>query len=324
MNILVTGGAGYIGGFMTRRLLSENYQVVVVDNLERGHTIALDERAPFLQGSLLDKQFLKQIFSHYDFDAVIHFAGYISVSESFQKPSMYFINNLLATINLLDQMLESNVMNIIFSSTAAVYGNPFHIPIPEDHPKNPESPYGESKLMVERVLNWYQKINGLHYVSLRYFNAAGAALDGSIGEHHNPESHIIPNAINALITHKPFILYGTDYTTPDGTCVRDYIHVLDLVEAHMLALKKITEQEGGYVYNVGTGQGKSNKEVIDMVEKVSGRSLEVVYEKKRPGDAAILIADPTKIQKELGFTPQYSDLQTIVTTAWKWHSSHQF
>lgn len=320
MKILVTGGAGYIGSFMTKRLLDDGNEVVVLDSLERGYKTALDERVILLEGTLLDNDFVKKIFTEHTFDAVIHFAGYISVAESVEKPSMYFTNNLIATLTLLDQMVNSGVNKLIFSSTAAVYGSPLKIPIPEDHPKNPESPYGESKLMVERILYWYAKTKGLRSVALRYFNAAGGALDGSMGENHVPETHIIPNAIRSLFEKKPFTLYGTDYRTDDGTCIRDYIHVLDLAKAHVLALKKIQNDEGAFAYNVGTGKGYSNKQIIDMVEKVSRQKLEVILASRRPGDADVLVADPSKINSELDFLPQYSDLETIVSSAWKWHN----
>jgi UDP-glucose 4-epimerase len=262
MKILVTGGAGYIGSFMVKRLLDQGMDVVVADSLERGHEEVIDKKATFVKGSLLDKNYLKQVFSEHTFDGVIHFAGYISVGESVKKPELYFSNNFLATLNLLDQMRESGVKNIIFSSTAAVYGTPQHIPIPEDHPKTPESPYGDSKLMVEHLLHWYYISHQINYVALRYFNASGAALDGSMGEMHTPETHIIPNAIKAALEERAFTLFGTDYPTKDGTAIRDYIHVLDLAEAHMLALSKIMDTPGEYKFNVGTGNGYSNQEVV--------------------------------------------------------------
>lgn len=320
MNFLVTGGAGYIGSFMTKRLLDDGHKVTVIDNLVRGHRDVVDQRASFQQGDLLDKEFLTSVFSSEVFDGVFHFAGLISVAESMQKPGEYFMNNQVSTIELLDVMVKHNVTNIIFSSTAAVYGNPKVVPIPEDHPKSPESPYGESKLMVESILSWYQKIHGINYVALRYFNAAGAALDGSMGENHTPESHIIPNAIKAALQNQPFILFGSDYNTPDGTCVRDYIHVLDLAEAHVLAFEKLTKEKGGYSFNVGTGNGYSNQEVVNMVSKMSGQEMEVNHEQRRPGDPAELVANVALIKNELGFTSHYSDLETIVSSAWKWHA----
>lgn len=321
MTILVTGGAGYIGSHMVKALLDKRASVVVVDSLENGFHDAVDTRAQFFQGNLLDKQFVNDVFTRFHFDGVIHFAAYISVGESMQKPAKYFENNSTAAIHLLEAMVRTKSNNIIFSSTAAVYGNPKHVPIPEDHPKAPESPYGESKLMVEHILSWFQQLKGINYTALRYFNASGASLDGTLGERHRPETHIIPNVIKAALNDEPFHLFGTDYPTSDGTCVRDYIHVVDLAEAHLLALQQLQEKGGGYQYNVGTGRGYSNKEVIDEVEKISGKDIMIMNEPKRPGDPAELIADSTRIQNELGFTPHHSDLETIVTSAWKWHSS---
>lgn len=319
MTILVTGGAGYIGSFMTRKLLKEGHEVVVVDSLERGHVEVIDENAVFIEGDLQDKTFVDNLFNKNNFDAVIHFAAFISMGESMVEPGLYFTNNVTPAINILEAMQATGVNKIIFSSTAGVYGNPRTLPIPEDHPKNPTNPYGESKLIVERILKWYHKIFQINYVALRYFNACGASITGDMGEMHNPESHIIPNAMRALLANERFMLFGTDYKTPDRTCVRDYIHVLDLVQAHILALKKIDEHNGGFVYNVGTGSGYSNKEIIDMIEKVSGRTLMVENSPRRPGDADILIADATKIKKELNFNPQHSGLETIITSAWNWH-----
>lgn len=320
MNILVTGGAGYIGSFMAKRLLDGGYSVTVVDSLERGFEEAIDKRAKFRKGNLVDKAFLKDIFSSEQFDAIIHFAAYISMGESMENPYIYFANNTYMALQLLEVAKDHNVKKIIFSSTAGVYGNPEKTPIPEDHPKNPENPYGESKLAVERILSWYQKIHQVSYVALRYFNACGAALDASLGERHIPETHIIPNAVKAALADKQFILYGDDYNTPDKTCVRDYIHVLDLVEAHVLALKKLQNDQGGFQYNVGTGNGYSNKEVLEMVKKISQKDLQVEIAPRRPGDADILVADVSKINSELQFSPKHSDLETIVSTAWDWHS----
>lgn len=320
--ILVTGGAGYIGGFMTKRLLATGYQVIVADNLSRGHKTAIDSKATSVTVDLLDKNVVQEIFLQHKIDAVIHFAGYISMGESMQYPAMYFENNVTPVINILEAMIKHNTQHFIFSSTAGVYGNPTKIPIPENHLTHPTNPYGESKLMVEKILAWYQKIHRTNYAALRYFNASGAALDGSMGEAHDPETHIIPNAINAALSGKSFTLFGDDYDTDDGTCIRDYIHVLDLVEAHVLALHKLEKDSGGYTYNVGVGKGYSNKEVLAMVKEVSGSDFPIQIEKRRPGDANVLIADATKIKQDTGFTPQYSDLKTIVESAWKWHSSH--
>lgn len=242
------------------------------------------------------------------------------MKESMENPSLYFEQNTHETLQFLENLKNLNKKNIIFSSTAGVYGNPERVPIHEDDRKNPTNPYGESKLMVERILYWYNQIYGVNYAVLRYFNACGASLDGSFGEKHSPETHIIPVALQALKEEKEFILYGTDYNTPDGTCVRDYVHVLDLVKAHMLALEKIISSPGGYTYNVGTGKGYSNKEIVRMIEEVTGKKLNYDERERRPGDADELVADVTRIKDDLGFEPQYSDLKTIIETAWKWHN----
>jgi len=320
MKILVTGGAGYIGGFMSKHLLDKGDEVVVADSLERGHKEVVDGRAKFYEGNLLDKEFVSKIFSENKFDAVINFAGFISMGESMEEPHLYFENNVVSSMNILEEMVKTGNNNFIFSSSAGVYGNPTIIPIPEDHPTNPENPYGESKLMVEKIMKWYGKTKSLNTVALRYFNASGASLDGLRGEDHNPESHLIPCVIKALLKNEPFDLFGNDYKTKDGTCVRDYIHVLDLVQAHILAIDKVKSTGGNYTYNVGTGNGYSNKEIVEMIEKVSGQKVNVRISPRRPGDADELIADATKIQKDLGFAPQYSDLETIVKSAWQWHS----
>jgi len=320
MKILVTGGAGYIGSFMVNTLIDHGNEVTVIDNLERGHRWAINDKAEFIKGNILDSELMNSIFSKNKFDGVIHFAGLISMEESVKNPQLYFQNNVQGSTNLIECMLKHNINKIIFSSTAGVYGDPVKIPIPEDHPKNPKNPYGESKLRVEKLLESY-KARGLNFVSLRYFNAAGAAIDGSMGEDHNPETHIIPFAIKAALENGEFYLYGTDYSTPDGTCVRDYIHVLDLVEAHLLSLSKLQKETGGFFYNVGTGVGFSNKQVVEMVKKVSGIDFKVMDKERRAGDADILVADVTKIKKELDFSPRYSNLEIIVGTAYKWHKN---
>lgn len=319
MKILVTGGAGYIGSMMTKKLIDGGFEVVVVDNLERGNRNVVHEKALFEQGDVNSEQFMENIFRKHTVEAVIHFAGYISMGESMENPGIYFRNNVDGALTILECMRRHNVNNFIFSSTAGIYGNPTKVPIPEDHPTMPTNPYGESKLMVEKILSWYQKIYDINFVALRYFNAAGAALDGSLGEDHHPETHIIPNIINAALTNLEFTLFGDDYPTPNGTCIRDYIHVIDLVETHLLAFEKLKKENGGFFYNVGTGKGYSNKEVVEIVKKISGVDFKVNISKRRPGDAEILIADPTKIKNELGFAPEHSDLETIVRTAWEWH-----
>jgi len=320
MKILVTGGAGYIGSFMVRRLLENSDTVVILDSLEKGYDQTIPSDVTLEKGSLLNKDFLSDLLRRHKFDAIIHFAAYISMKESMEDPYKYFENNTYGALNIIEQARVHDIKKFVFSSTAGVYGNPQEVPIPENHPKNPTNSYGESKLMTEHILEWYKTIFGFNYVVLRYFNASGAALDGSMGEMHDPETHIIPNAIQAVLENRDFTLFGDDYETPDGSCVRDYIHVLDLVEAHVLALKFLEKEHGGFTYNVGTGHGYSNKEIVEMVKKISERELKIKIEDRRPGDAAILVADATKIKSELNFSPKYSDLETIVRSAWKWHS----
>lgn len=323
MKYLVTGGAGYVGSFMTKRLLDDGHSVVVVDSLEKGYKEALPDKANFIQGTLFDKSFIQKVFDTHTFDGVFHFAAYISVGESMQMPGKYFTNNFIASLNLLETMVEYKVKNIIFSSTAAVYGNPQTVPIPEDHSKRPESPYGESKLMVEALLRWYHQIYGIRYVALRYFNACGASLDGRMGENHNPETHIIPNAILAAIENKEFTLFGSDYPTKDGTCVRDYIHVLDLIDAHSKGMNSLLGGSEVGIFNVGTGKGYSNKVIVEEIERVSGRLIKIKHMPRRLGDPAELIADTSEIRTKLEFNPQYSDLTTIVSSAWLWHTKNK-
>jgi len=319
MKILITGGAGYVGSFMVKAAIDKGYEVVVADSLERGHKESIDVKAKFIVGELKDKKFVESLFSESKFGAVVHFAGYISMAESVINPYLYFHNNINVSLNVIESMVSHRVNNFIFSSTAGVYGNPIKTPIREDHPKNPTNPYGESKLMVEKILAWYRKIYGLKFVCLRYFNACGASVDGRMGEWHFPETHLIPNAINAILNDAQFTLYGGDYDTLDGTCIRDYIHVVDLVEAHILAISKLKNDGGGFFYNVGTGQEHSNKEILDAIEKISGSKIKTKIANRRPGDADVLIADPTLIKRDLGFTPKYSDIETIIKSAWEWH-----
>lgn len=322
MHILVTGGAGFIGSFMVKCLLDDGYGVVVVDSLERGHKHVVDQRASFVQGDLRDKNFVNKLFDQNKFDGVMHFAAYIAVGESVEKPGEYFVNNVFSTIALLDAMEKHDVKHFIFSSTGTVYGTPMELPIPEIHAKNPENPYAESKLMVEKVLHWYHQSYGINFSVLRYFNAAGAAFDGSMGEDHIPETHLIPNAIKAAINNTTFSLFGDDYATSDGTTVRDYIHVLDLIEAHMLTFAKMQKEKTASIYNVGTGTGHTNKEVLEMVKLISGKNFPVEIKPRREGDVASTVADVNKIRQELGFMPKYSSLQTIIETAWKWHTKN--
>lgn len=321
MKVLVTGGAGYIGSFMTRLLLDRGHEVTVFDNLSRGSESVIDSRAQFFQGDITSPDDLSRLFEDQKFEAIMHFAGLISVEESTRDPQLYFKNNVEGSRILFTTAIEKgHVRNFIFSSSAAVYGNPTQIPIPEDHPKNPTSEYGKNKLAVEEILSTLRNDDSsVSFACLRYFNAAGAALDGSQGENHNPETHIIPLAIKAAMNGSQFNLYGTDYDTADGTCIRDYIHVLDLVEAHILALDKIKSEPGGYFYNVGTGNGFSNRQVIEEIEKVNGKKINVVEQPRRAGDADKLIADPAKIKEELLFEPKHSDLATIIKSAYSWH-----
>lgn len=318
MKVLVTGGAGYIGSILTSLLIEAGFRVVVADNLSGGRRQAVDIKAQFENLDLCDPRAVRSLFGRHEFFAVIHLAGVISVAESMRDPSKYFLNNVYSSLNLFHAMGEHGVNKAIFSSTAAVYGNPTVSPIAEDHPQIPQNPYGESKLMVERMLRWYRDAYGIRAISLRYFNAAGSSLDGRLGEDHEPETHIIPLALRAARTGAPFRLLGVDFPTHDGTCVRDYVHVVDLAGAHLLALHALTQGHEGGAYNVGTGEGHSNKEVLSMVERVTGKSLHVVIGERREGDAPSLVADPSRIKKELGWEPVHSDLRTIVESAWEY------
>lgn len=320
MKILVTGGAGYIGSHMTKALLDRGDSVVVADSLERGHKEFVDERALLEVGDLKEKEFVSKLFANHQYDAVIHFAAYIAVGESMEMPGLYFQNNLVSALNVLDAMIKHNVPCFIFSSTGTVYGTPTTSPISETHPKNPENPYSQTKSMIEDVMGWYSSLSSLSCVALRYFNAAGADTSGIRGEMHAPETHLIPNAIAAAKEGKVFTLFGTDYETRDGTCIRDYIHVVDLVTAHLLALDQLKNTSKMHIYNVGTGNGHTNKEVLAAVERVSGKKIEVTASPRRPGDVSSTVADPNKIKQELGFEPKYSSLDSIVESAWNWHT----
>jgi len=319
--ILVTGGAGYIGSITAKVLKEKGFQPIIFDNLITGHQTSVGKEK-FYQGDLTkDIPLLEKVFKEEKPEAVIHFAAMSLVGESVKNPQKYFTNNLIGALNLLKVMLEHQVLKIVFSSTAAVYGEPKKVPIDEDDPKAPTNPYGESKLMIEKILKWYGEAYGLFSIALRYFNACGAALDGSLGEDHEPESHLIPLAIQAALgQRKDFKIFGDDYPTPDGTCIRDYIHVLDLAEAHIAALNGF--QKGFQSYNVGTNHGFSVLEVIQMIKNVSGVNFETPIGPRRTGDPSQLVAKAKKIKKELGWQPKYSDLKTIVETAWKWHKNH--
>lgn len=321
MKILVTGGAGYIGHITSLQLIESGHDVVIFDHFKNHNPSSL-ESIPFIKGDVTNFNEIKSALESTRPDAVMHFAAFIQMGESVANPRIYYENNVLGSLNLANAMVETGVDKIVFSSTAGVYGNPDSLPIKEDAKQRPTNPYGETKLSVERMLRWYEVPYGLRSISIRYFNASGATLDGKFGEEHEPESHIIPNIIRAQLENKPFELFGSDYPTPDGTCVRDYIHILDLANAHMLALDALSGSASSNYYNAGTGKGYSNREIIKMVEEVSGKPVEIKNSPRRPGDANELVADVTKIKSELGFEPTHSDLKTIVESAYKFHAAH--
>jgi len=321
--ILVTGGAGYIGSHTVRALVKAGHYVTVVDNLSKGHKGAVDAGAVFIKLDLGDKDALVRVFDADDFDAVIHFAGSIEVGLSMKDPGLFMQNNVMNGVNLLEAMRVNGCRNIIFSSTAAVYGEPKVVPIKEDAALAPTNYYGFTKLTFERVLEKYREFFGFNYVALRYFNASGADLNGEIGQDYNPDTHLIPRVLKTALGKYPFLqIFGTDYDTPDGTCVRDYIHVIDLVDAHIRALDFVMPGGASEVFNLGNGNGFSVREVIAAAEKATGKKIPVKESERRAGDPAVLVADSTRARKVLGWKPMYSDLETIVGTAWKWHSTH--
>ena len=324
MQILVTGGAGYIGSHTAKALARAGYEPVVLDNFTSGHRSAA-RWGRLVEGDLQDSGLLSKVIREHEVKAVIHFAASLVVGESMAHPQKYFWNNVVNTLKLLDAMMAAGVKHIVFSSSAAVYGTPDEVPIPEDHPLRPINPYGETKLIMERALHWYGVAYGLRSTALRYFNAAGADPQGEIGEEHHPETHLIPLVIRATLGLIPFVeVYGTDYATPDGTALRDYIHVTDLAEAHVLALRYLIEGGESVALNLGTGRGYSVREVVTAVERSSGgRKTPVRDAPRRPGDPPSLIADPGRAGKLLGWRPQHSDLDTIVQTAWKWHAARE-
>lgn len=323
MKILVTGGAGYIGSITVKELLKKGYEVVVFDNLVYGHKEAVS--CQLVVGDLLDKEFLNKSLENESFDAVVHFAAYSLAGDSMQKPSIYFQNNVQGGLNLLEFMRNKNINNIIFSSTCAIYGTPEKFPVDETCPKKPESVYGESKLMFERILYWYDKIYNIKHINLRYFNAAGASLDAALGESHTPETHIIPVAINAALGKSAqFELYGNDYDTPDGTCIRDYIHVEDLAVAHILALDRLAKTRQSDSFNLGTGKGYSNKEILETIKKVSGVNFPIAIKKRRFGDPPMTFADNRKALRELELNFRNSNLETIIKSAWEWHKNKKY
>jgi UDP-glucose 4-epimerase len=322
MNILVVGGAGYIGTHMVKGLLGAGHNPIILDNLSNGHQDLLPG-GTFLKGDIDDASLLDTVFQSNKIDAVMHFASFIEVGESVIDPLKFYQNNVSATITLLQGMLRHEIKRFIFSSTAAVYGEPEYTPIDENHVCNPVNPYGQTKLIVEHILKDCDRAYGLRHVRLRYFNAAGADPSGMIGESHDPESHLIPLIIHAALgKRKDVKIFGTNYNTPDGTCLRDYIHVNDLVSAHLLALQSLMDGCRSSVYNLGNSKGYSVREVINIAEAVSGKKINVMESDRRPGDSAILVADSKKIRSELGWIPKYEDLTQIIQTAWNWHKNH--
>ena len=318
MRVLVVGGAGYIGSHMVKNLHGNNFDIVVLDNLSSGFrsSVLFGE---FVEGDIKDEKLLDSLFAKYKFDAVIHFASFIQVGESVKLPSKYYKNNFSNTQVLLDAMVKHNIKKFIFSSTAAIFGEPEYVPIDEKHPKSPINPYGKTKFMVEQLLQDYDLAYGMKSVCLRYFNAAGADEQGRIGERHEPETHLIPLVLQAASKRRDAItVFGKDYDTPDGTCIRDYIHIDDLCDAHTLALNYLMNSGSSTAFNLGNGEGYSILEVISAAEKVSGMSIKIIDGDRRDGDPARLIADSKKIMKELGWKPRYADLQTIVSHAWQW------
>jgi UDP-glucose 4-epimerase len=321
LTILVTGGAGYIGSHVVRELLRQRYQPVIYDNLQTGHQ-KTTKNTLFIEGDLSDSRKLKETFETYTIDAVMHFAADSLVGESVLKPLKYFSNNVRNSIELIEIIKEFKIKKFVFSSSASVYGEPKKIPITEEHPCRPLNPYGETKWIFEKFLQAYHDAGKLNSISLRYFNAAGADPEGELGEDHSPETHLIPLVIKAAMGGASVPVYGTDYDTPDGTCIRDYIHVTDLANAHILALRKLEQGNFSGVYNLGNGNGYSVKEVIETVKKVTARKVLAVDSPRRPGDPARLVASSKKIREELGWIPKYPDLETIVETAWEWHKNH--
>ena len=314
MKILVVGGAGYIGSVCAELLLDQGHGVTIFDNLSEGHRRALDPRAEFVEGDLEDRQSIERTLAKQRPDAVMHFAANALVGESMQNPSKYFRNNIANGLNLLDAMISAGVEKIIFSSTCAIFGPPERVPIDETMTPRPINPYGESKLAFEKILRWYGEIHGLKFISLRYFNAAGASA--KFGEDHRFETHLIPNVLKVALGQKPNVeIFGTDYETPDGTCIRDYIHILDLARAHILALNATKSD----FYNLGTGGGASVRDVINSCRKIIGRNIGIVEKPRRPGDPPRLIASSEKIKRELGWQPQFQSLDAIIESAWKWH-----
>jgi UDP-glucose 4-epimerase len=319
MRILVVGGAGYVGSITVDHLVDTGHDVTVLDNLVAGHRDAVHEMADLAHFDLRDENELHHLFAANSFDAVIHYGGYIQAGESVQQPGRYFANNVNGTVSLLNAMVAFGVSRFVFSSSAAVYGEPQELPIPENHPIAPINPYGETKAAVERMLPWYESAFGIRHVSLRYFNACGATLQR--GEDHRPETHLIPNVLQVALEQRPSIsLFGTDYPTRDGTCIRDYIHVADLAVAHLLALDYT--EKGNAAFNLGSGRGFTNREIIEAARAVTGHPIPLVEQPRRAGDPAELVASNAKAVTELGWRLEHTDLEAIIATAWAWHTAH--
>jgi UDP-glucose 4-epimerase len=318
---MVVGGAGYIGSHMVKDLLQANYNVITLDNLSTGHRDLL-LGGKLIEGNLGDTTLLNRIFSDHRIDVVMHFAAYSIVGESVKNPVEYYRNNVAKTIELLDAMVQHNVKRFIFSSSAAVYGEPIEVPIKEEHPLQPTNPYGATKVAIEKMLSDFDSAYGLKYVSLRYFNAAGADASGKIGERHDPKTHLIPLILKVTMGERNSIkIFGTDYPTRDGTCIRDYIHVSDLTQAHLLAVGKLMAGGESAIYNLGNNRGYSVREVIETTAKVTGKQIPTIEDGRRSGDPAVLIANSDKIRKELGWQPHFENLETVLETAWKWHQN---
>lgn len=323
MSILVLGGAGYIGSHTARALVEAGREVVVADNLETGFRAAVPAGARFYEGDIRDRAFVDRLFENERIEGVIHFAANSQVGESMAKPLKYYDNNLCGTKVLLESMVAHGIDKIVFSSTAATYGEPENIPILETDPTHPTNTYGETKLSMERMFHWVGQAHGLRYVSLRYFNACGAHKSGQIGEAHNPETHLIPLILQVPLGKRQSVgIFGTDYETRDGTCVRDYIHVTDLAQAHILAMEYLQNGGESSIFNLGNGVGFTVKEVIDTAREVTGHPIPAVESPRRAGDPAQLVASSEKARTVLGWKPQYNDLETIIASAWKWHETH--
>ncbi|WP_371068923.1 UDP-glucose 4-epimerase GalE [Sediminibacillus sp. JSM 1682029] len=323
MSILVLGGAGYIGSHAVYQLIDQKHHVVVIDNAETGHSQAVHPDATFYQGDIREKEFLENVFNKEDIEAVLHFSANSLVGESMQEPLKYFSNNVHGTQVLLETMKAHNVDKIVFSSTAATYGEPEAVPITEDMRTNPESAYGETKLAMEKMMKWCALAYGLKYVSLRYFNVAGARRTGEIGEDHQPETHLIPIVLQTALEQREAItIFGEDYDTEDGTCIRDYIHVEDLIDAHLLALSYLENGGESEIFNLGSNQGFSVKQIIDTARKVTGKPIPAVPGERRPGDPSVLIASAEKAKRILGWQPSRTSIETIIEDAWNWHRNH--